>query len=82
MATMNISLPDALKTFIDDQVSDQGFGTSSEYIRALVRQDQQKKRIRDMLLEGRNSGPGVLVDDAYWERQRERIRQFEHKKSA
>ena len=34
MSTMNISLPDALKSFVDEQVSGRGFGTSSEYVRA------------------------------------------------
>ena len=76
MATMNISLPDVMKSFIDDQVSDQGFGTSSEYIRALVRQEQQKAKLREMLLEGLNSGPGEVADAAYFERQRERILAF------
>jgi len=33
MATMNISLPDALKAFVDQQVQSRGFGTGSEYVR-------------------------------------------------
>lgn len=74
MATMNISLPDSLKSFIDDQVADNGFGTSSEYIRSLVRKEQQVERLRAMLLEGAMSGPGEPVDEAYFERRRERIR--------
>lgn len=74
MATMNISLPDSLKAFIDDEVADKGFGTSSEYIRSLVRKEQQVERLRALLLEGRNSGPGQPVDDAYFERLRQRAR--------
>lgn len=74
MATMNISLPDSLKAFIDDEVADKGFGTSSEYIRSLVRKEQQVERLRGLLLEGRNSGPGQPVDDAYFERLRQRAR--------
>ena len=74
MATMNISLPDSLKTFIDDEVADKGFGTSSEYIRSLVRKEQQVERLRALLLEGRNSGPGQPVDDVYFERLRQRAR--------
>ena len=31
MSTMNISLPDSLKAFVDEQVSQRGYGTSSEY---------------------------------------------------
>ncbi|MCG5479428.1 MAG: type II toxin-antitoxin system ParD family antitoxin, partial [Ensifer alkalisoli] len=33
MGTMNISLPDHLKSFVDEQVAGRGYGTSSEYIR-------------------------------------------------
>lgn len=74
MATMNISLPDSLKAFIDTQVSDQGFGTSSEYIRALVRKEQQVERLKALLLEGAMSAPGQPVDDAYFESLRQRVR--------
>ena len=43
MATMNISLPDTLKDFIDARVSNDGYGNVSEYVRELVRQDQKRK---------------------------------------
>jgi antitoxin ParD1/3/4 len=33
MSTMNISLPESLKSFVDEQVTTRGFGTSSEYVR-------------------------------------------------
>ena len=36
---MNISLPETLKSFVDEQVNSRGFGTSSEYVRALIRKD-------------------------------------------
>ena len=38
MGTMNISLPDTLKSFVDEQVRSRGYGTSSEYVRELIRQ--------------------------------------------
>lgn len=74
MATMNISLPDSMKTFIDERVSDEGFGTSSEYIRALVRQEQQRTKLRDLLLEGAASPVTGVADDAYFDGLRTRIR--------
>ena len=43
MATMNISLPDTLKSFIDSRVSNDGYGNVSEYVRELIRQDQKRK---------------------------------------
>ena len=39
---MNISLPEALKAFVDEQVSRRGYGSSSEYVRALIRRDQDQ----------------------------------------
>lgn len=44
MATMNISLPDALKSYVDNRVSKDGYGTASEYFRELIRQDQQRRK--------------------------------------
>ncbi|WP_367112975.1 type II toxin-antitoxin system ParD family antitoxin [Sphingomonas sp.] len=63
---MNISLPDVLKSFVDEQVADRGYGTSSEYVRELIRRERDKEELRTMLLAGANSGPGRLVDDAYF----------------
>ena len=69
MATMNISLPENLKGFIDSQVKQGGYSTSSEYIRELVREDQRRKleqRLNSLLLEGLESGEPIPVDEAYW----------------
>ncbi|WAC59518.1 ribbon-helix-helix domain-containing protein [Brevundimonas sp. SL130] len=74
MATLTLSLPDSLKAFIDAQVADQGLAADSDYVLALLQLEQEKKRVRDMLIEGRDSGPGQIVDDAYFERLRDRIR--------
>ncbi|MDE2870980.1 MAG: type II toxin-antitoxin system ParD family antitoxin, partial [Gemmatimonadota bacterium] len=42
MSTMNVSLPGTLKSFVDDQVADRGFGTCSAYIRELIRRDRDR----------------------------------------
>lgn len=47
MATMNISLPDNLKSFIDTRVSNDGYGNVSEYVRDLVRQDQKRQEAEE-----------------------------------
>jgi antitoxin ParD1/3/4 len=52
MSTMNISLPESLKAFIDEQVSRGGYGTSSEYVRELIRKDRDRLLLRGLLLEG------------------------------
>jgi antitoxin ParD1/3/4 len=72
MATMNISLPDELKSFVDEQVAGR-YGTSSEYVRELIRKEQDKQKLRNMLLEGAASPPAGPADDAYFDRLRERI---------
>ena len=75
MATMNISLPDELKQFIDAQVSAQGYGSSSEYLRELIRKQRDVEKLRSMLLEGANSGPGELVTADTFRQMREELRE-------
>ena len=73
MTTMNISLPENLKGFVDSQVQIGGYSTSSEYIRELIREDQKKKleqRLSLLLLEGMQSGEPVAADAAYWNAKR------------
>lgn len=74
MSTMNISLPDALKHFVDEQVSQRGYGTSSEYVRDLIRKDQDRQRLRGLLLAGAESMPTAPVDGDYFESLRARVR--------
>ncbi len=74
MSTMNISLPDALKSFVDEQVSQRGYGTSSEYVRELIRKDQDRQQLRSLLLAGAATTPAAPADGAYFEGLRERVR--------
>lgn len=71
---MNISLPEALKSFVDEQVTGNGYGTSSEYVRELIRKDQDRQRLRELLLDGASSPPGALADDAFFDSLRKRAR--------
>jgi len=64
---MNISLPDPLKSFVDEQVKERGYGTSSEYVRELIRKDQERSRLRAMLIEGAASQPVGSADGAYFD---------------
>ena len=73
MSTMNISLPEALKTFVDEQVNSRGFGTSSEYVRELIRKDQERLQLRELLLAGASSQPSAAADSAYFATLRDRI---------
>ena len=74
MSTMNISLPDGLKLFVDQQVSGRGYGTSSEYIRELIRRDQDREHVRSLLLEGAASPATGPVDRAYFDSLRQRAK--------
>ena len=74
MSTMNISLPDSLKAFVDEQVASRGYGTSSEYVRELIRKDQDRMRLRSLLLEGAASAPAGEADGAYFDGLRDRVR--------
>jgi len=75
MGTMNVSLPDGLKSFVDEQVAARGYSTSSEYVRELIRKDQERERLRGLLLGGAASAPTVTADDAYFGALRRRVRQ-------
>ncbi len=75
MSTMNISLPDTLKSFVDEQVSQRGYGTSSEYVRELIRKDQDRLQLRGLLLAGAASKPAAPADASYFEGLRDRVRQ-------
>lgn len=58
MATMNISLPDTLRTFVEERVTKDGYSTASEYFRELVRRDQDRKleeKVEALLLKGLDS---------------------------
>ena len=75
MGTMNISLPDSMREFVDKQVSTRGYGTSSEYVRELIRRDQDRQHLRELLLEGAASAPTAPVDADYFEGLRKQVRE-------
>ncbi|MBY0324938.1 MAG: type II toxin-antitoxin system ParD family antitoxin [Reyranella sp.] len=79
MSTMNISLPDTLKSFVDKQVAKRGYATSSEYVRELIRADQDRERLRELLLDGAASKATAAVDESYFSGLRSRVRQAKNK---
>ncbi|MEN0051582.1 MAG: type II toxin-antitoxin system ParD family antitoxin [Bacteroidota bacterium] len=73
MTTLNISLPESMREFIDRQIDSGGYSTASEYIRHLIRLDRErveKKQIEKLLLEGLNSGEPVEITDDWWSQKR------------
>ncbi|QTD43844.1 ribbon-helix-helix domain-containing protein [Ottowia testudinis] len=72
MSTMNISLPEPMKEFIDTQVTTRGFGTSSEYVRQLIRKEQERQQLRELLLAGAASDVMAEANAAYFDALRQR----------
>lgn len=69
MTTMNISLPEEMKAFIDAQLTREGFDSASEYLRSLIRDAQRcqaKQELEAKLLEGLE-GPATEMTRADWE---------------
>jgi antitoxin ParD1/3/4 len=74
MSTMNVSLPDELKSYVDEQVGDGNYGSTSEYVRHLIRRDKDRQQLRRVLLDGAASAPGPVADALYFTAVRDRIR--------
>jgi antitoxin ParD1/3/4 len=74
MGTMNISLPDNLEAFVDEQVSQRGYGTRSESMRELIRRDQDRIELRGLLLAGAASRPTTPVSKMYFDTLRDKAR--------
>lgn len=72
---MNISLPDTLKSFVDEQIRQGAYGTSSEYLRELIRKDKDRLHLRSLLLAGAASAPAAVADAVYFSTLREGVRQ-------
>lgn len=73
LATMNISLPAALRQRMEEKLGRQGYGSASEYVRELIRRDLTREAVEQvdaLLLEGLDSGPPVPVTAAWWKARR------------
>ena len=80
---MNVSLPEKLKEYVDGRVEAGGYGTASEYVRDLIRQDfenqrkERNERLDALLLEGLKSmeeEETIEITDEYWDGMRTRIK--------
>ncbi|MDM3852818.1 MAG: type II toxin-antitoxin system ParD family antitoxin [Aphanizomenon gracile PMC627.10] len=85
MKSMNISLPDTMRDYIEEQVAQGGYSSASEYFRELVRQDQKQRaneRLQTMLLEGLNSGNATEMTAQDWEDIRQAVREKTNKRQS
>lgn len=72
-ATMNVSLPEPLKAFVDEQVRLGAYGSTSDYVRQLIREDREKtaaRALQALIAEGLASGQPTPADAAYWQNKR------------
>ena len=76
MDTLNVSMPKAMKEYVQERVKTGGYGNTSEYVRELIRSEQKqraKEELEMLILEGIQSGPGEVVNDEFWKRMNERV---------
>lgn len=74
MSTMNISLPDEMKRFVDQQVRERAYAGSSEYVRELIRKDRELAKFRALLDKGAASPVEGNFDAAWFDGLRTRLR--------
>lgn len=70
MTTVTISLPESLRTFIDEQLATKGYGNVSEYFRSLLREAKDREdeaRLEALLIEGlATGGDGIPLTREFW----------------
>jgi antitoxin ParD1/3/4 len=70
MSTMNLTLPDSLRAFVESRAAMGGFGSASDYVEALVREDQEmaeNEEIEGRLREALQGSPATPVTAETWE---------------
>ena len=84
MQTMNISLPDPMKQYVEEQVNTGGYSSASEYVRKLIPEDEKRtaeEKLKGLLLAGLNSGDPIEIAPEYWQRKRQQLVEL-YRKSA
>ena len=85
MQSMNISLPDPLKQFVDGQIAEGRYSSVSEYVRELIRADEKQKaadQLEALLLEGLNSAESELSPADWSAIRKEALAKIEARKQA
>ena len=63
MATMNISLPDPMRDWVQSQIEDGMYASSSDYVRDLIRRDQVNRRQQRLLQAAITEGLASRISD-------------------
>jgi antitoxin ParD1/3/4 len=74
---VNISLPDQIQSFLDQQATAAGFSNTSEYVYHLILQEQerlsQQEQVEALLLQGIDSGEPIVATDDWWNQKRQQL---------
>ena len=91
LTSLNISLPQSLRDYVEDQVRDSGYSTPSEYVRSLLREDQKRRSQATLVRPGHakevkefqamlESGKPIEITPEYWEGKRRQLVQRHNRK--
>jgi antitoxin ParD1/3/4 len=67
--TVNVDLPERLRSFVDERLRQGDYANENEYFRDLVRRDREEqaaRRLRELIEEGLRSGPPREMSEADW----------------
>lgn len=77
MATMNVSLPDPMKEWVESRAETGRYANASDYVRDLIRKDQERAdkiaAMQRLVDEGLESGPGLMSKDEMFQEARARL---------
>lgn len=84
MATMNVSLPDPMKVWVESQTQDGRYSNASDYVRDLIRRDQDRQQaiseLQQIVDDGFASGPAGRLDvEAFLARKRDQNARTENR---
>ena len=85
MQSMNISLPEPMKEFVDGQIAQGRYSSASEYVRELIRADEKRKaeaQLEAKLLEGLNSPESELTAADWRHIRKEALAKLEARKKS
>ena len=74
-STMNLPLTGSMRSHVDQRVSQEGYGTSNEYVRELIQRDKDRSQMRTRILKGLESPETGQADAAYFQGLRKRLEQ-------
>ncbi len=85
MQSVNISLPEPLKQFVDGEIAEGRYSNPSEYVRELIRADQTRKaeeQLETLLLEGLDGAEAEMISSDWAKIREEALARVENRKSA